>query len=110
MDGARELAQADLGPLGNNGNIFDTERCSALGHQYSVLDIVNVSDQAYFADVDLLKTGLNETSARVGIVVRELLLDLGEAQPIRDELVGINADLILARRTAKAGNVHNIGN
>jgi hypothetical protein len=71
---------------------------------------VNVSHQADFAKVELLEASFNKTPASIRIIVRELLLHLSEAQAIRNQLIGINADLIFAGGTTKAGNVNDIGN
>ena len=65
-------------------------------------------DQSDGAHVDLLQTLLDETSAGVHVVVGELLLDLGQAQAIGDEFVGIDAHLVFARGTAEAGHVDNV--
>ena len=62
-----------------------------------------------FAHVDLLQTLLDEAAAGVGVVVGELLLDLGEAQAVGDQFVGIDAHLIFARGAAEAGHVDDIG-
>ena len=70
----------------------------------------DVIDQPDFADVDLLQALLNETAAGIGVVVGELLLDLGEAQAVGDQFVGIDADLIFAGGAAEAGDVDDIGN
>ena len=43
------------------------------------------------------------------VVVGELLLDLGEAESVGDQLVGIDADLIFAGGTSEAGNIDDIG-
>ena len=39
----------------------------------------------------------------------QLLLDLPDAQTIRDQLVRIHADLILTRGPAETGNIHHVG-
>ena len=63
-----------------------------------------------FLNVDLLQAGFDKASARIGVVVGELLLHLPDAQPVGDELVGVHANLIFARRAAEAGNIHDVGN
>ena len=52
--------------------------------------------------------GLDEVAAAIHVVVGELLLHLRDAQPIGDQLVRIEANLIFARGAAEAGNIHNI--
>ena len=79
---AGELAQPDLRALRNHGNVFDAERRAVLGEDDGLLDVVNVIDQSDLADIDLLQALLNETAAGVGVVVGELLLDLGETQSV----------------------------
>ena len=110
MNRAAELAEADLGALRHHGNILHPQRRAALGHNHGVFDIGHVPDEPDFANVDLLQARLNEAAAGVDIVVGKLLLHLGKAQSVINQLVGIDANLILARRAAKAGNVHDVGN
>jgi hypothetical protein len=52
----------------------------------------------------------NKAAARINVVVGELLLHLTNAQSVGDELVGIDAHLVLAHRASEIGNVHNIRN
>ena len=68
--------------------------------------LVDQSDGAY---VDLLQTLLDEASSGVRVVVRELLLDLGQAQAISNQFVGVHTNLIFASRAAEAGHVDNVG-
>ena len=67
------------------------------------------SDQAHFPNVDLLQTGFDEAPAGIHVVVGELLLHLGEAEAVRDQFVGIDADLVFARGSAETGNVDDVG-
>ena len=69
-----------------------------------------VLDQAHFGDVDLLQAGFDKASAGVGVVVGELLLHLADAQSVGDQLVGVHANLIFARRAAEAGHIDDIRN
>ena len=71
---------------------------------------LDVSDQTHFADIDLLQAGLDKAAAGIDVVVGELLLHLGEAEPVSDQLVGIDANLVFARGAAEAGNVDDIRN
>src|SRR5713226_7248028 len=100
-----ELAEPDLRALRDNGNIPHAQRSASLGDDDCVFYILYVPDQANFADIDLLQAGFDEAAACVGVVVRELLLHLGEAQSVRDELIGIHTDLIFAGRTTETGNI-----
>ena len=56
------------------------------------------------------KPCFEETAAGVGVVVGELLLHLADAQPVRDQFVGIDAHLILARSAAETDHVHYVRN
>jgi hypothetical protein len=74
---AGELAQADFRALRNDGNVFYADRGAALGENDGLFDVVNFIDLSDFADIDLLQALLDETAAGIGVVVGELLLDLG---------------------------------
>ena len=43
------------------------------------------------------------------LLLRELLLHLGQAESVSDQLVRVDANLIFARGAAEAGNVDDIG-
>src|SRR5579863_6526709 len=107
MNRARELAEPDLRPLGHYGNIADAERSAILGREHCVFDIANGSHQSNFPDIDLLLARFDETAACVYIVVAELLLHLGDAETVGNQLRGIQTNLILARRAAKARHIDN---
>ena len=109
-NGAGELSQANFRALRDHGNILDMDRRTVLAQNDGVFDVLNVADQTHFTNVDLLRAGLHEAAAGVGIIVGELLLYLSEAEPVVDQLFGIDPNLILARGAAKTGNVHNVGN
>lgn len=110
MNGFRRLPQPDLGTLLDNGNVLDAQRGSVLGVNDSVLDVVNVADQAYFANINLLKALLDEAAAGIHVVVGELLLDLSQAEAIRNQLIGVYAYLIFTRGASETGDVDHIGN
>ncbi len=109
MNGSGKLAEPDLRALGNDGNVLHAERRAVLGEDDGLFDIVDAIDQADFAHVDLLQAFLDEAAAGVGVVVGELLLDLGQAQAIGDEFVGVNANLVFAGRAAEAGDIDDVG-
>src|SRR5487761_854852 len=83
--GAGELPEPYLRALRNHRDISDAERSAVLGENDGPLDVVNLIDLSDLADIDLLKAFLNETAAGVGIVVGELLFNLGEAQAVGDQ-------------------------
>ena len=105
-----ELAQANLWSLRDEGDVPHANRRAAFGQDNRALDVLHSSDEAHLAHVDLLQTGLDEAAAGIHVVVRELLLDLRQAQAISDQFIGINTHLILACRPAETGHVHNIRN
>ena len=109
VNGFADLAQADFGALHHRRNIPDGQRRAVFGGEHGLLDVLDVVEQAHRADVDLLQAGLDEAAAGVGVVGSELLLDLGEAEAVSDELLGIDLHLILAGGAAKAGNIDHVG-
>ena len=96
-----ELAQADHRALFDNADVPDANRSAIFGCDHGVRDVLNVAHQAHFAHVHLLQALLDKAAAAVGVVVGELLLHLGDAQPIIDELVGVEAHLVLAHRPSE---------
>ncbi len=50
-----------------------------------------------------------KAAAGVLIIVGELLLDLADGEAVCDELVGVDADLVLARGSSEAGDVDDAG-
>src|SRR5713226_768740 len=109
MNRPGELAQPDLWALRDDRDILHPQRSSAFGHDDRVRDVLYVPDQTHFPNIDLLQAGFDKAPARVGIVVCELLPHLGKAQSIRDQLIGINANLIFAGRTAETGDIDDVG-
>src|SRR6266852_4199290 len=109
MNRPGELAEPDLRALRDNGNIPHAQRSARLGDNDCVFYVLYIPDQADFADIDLLQTGFDEAATCIGVVVCELLLHLGEAQSVRDQFIGIHADLVFAGRTAETGNIDDIG-
>ena len=115
LPSSRWIARANwpsriFGPCANDGDILHAQRRAGLGNNHCVFDIPDVPYQAYFADIDLLEACFDEASARIRIVVGELLLHLGEAQSVGNQFIGVNANLIFAGGAAKARNINNIGN
>ena len=80
------------------------------GGNNGVANVLNVLNQAHFPNVDLLLARLDETAARICVVIGELLFHLADAQPIRDQLVRVEAHLILARGSAKGIDIHDARN
>src|SRR5579871_365009 len=109
MNRAGKLTEANFWTLRNGGDVFDSNRSAALGSDHGFLNIVDTIHKPYFADVDLLQAFLNEASASIGIVIRELLLDLGKTQAVRDQLVRVEANLVLPGRATEAGHVNYVG-
>ena len=107
-NGASELTQPYLGTLRHGGNVADVQRRSILRLDHGVGDVAHVGHHAHFAHIHLLQPGLDEAAAGVGVIVRQLLFHLADAEPVSDQLVRIDAHLILARRAAEAGHVHHV--
>ena len=101
-----KLAQPDLRALRYDGNVFHPKRRAALGCNDRVLDVLEVLDQTHFPDIDLLQPGFDEAAARIGVVIGELLLHLGDAEPVGDQFVRIEADLIFTRGAAEGVDIH----
>src|ERR1700722_5046211 len=103
------LSQTNARALGYGGDVFHAKGGTVFRGEDGLLDVLDVAEQAHDADIDLLQAGFDEATAGVGVVVSELLLDLGDAQAMGDEGVGIDADLIFAGNAAEAGDVNNGG-
>ena len=73
-----------------------------------VVRTVYVADQPNLPNIYLLQAGFDEAAAGIDVVIGELLLHLGQTQPIRDQLIRVDPYLILARRTAEGGHIHDI--
>src|SRR5215469_9290403 len=108
MNRPRELAETSLRALRYNRNVLNAQRRAAFGHDDGVLDVADVLDEPYFTDIDLLQTCFDEAAAGVGVVSDELLFHLREAKSIGDQLIGVHANLIFARGSAKTRHVHDI--
>ena len=78
--------------------------------KHGLLDVVHVAEEPERANVHLLHADFDEAAAGIDVVVGELLLHLADAQSVRDQLVRVDAHLVLAHRAAEVGNVHHIGN
>ena len=104
------MAQPDFGALGHFRDVFHPQRGSGLGLQDCLLDVADASEESQRADVHLLHALFYEAAAGIDVVIGELLLHLADAQPVRDQLVRIDAHLILAHGTAEIGNVYHVGN
>src|SRR5579864_565481 len=99
MNRSRKLAKPNLRSLRYDPNVLYTYWRPGFRQNHRVFDVLNVPDQADFANIDLLQARLDETAARIAIVVGELLLHLGKAQPVGDQLVRIHALLVYAPAT-----------
>ena len=70
---------------------------------------MNTSEEADLTDVDLLLALFDEVAAGIDVVVGDLLLHLADGEAVGDEFVGIDANLILACDTPKAGDIDHAG-
>ena len=107
--GFADLAEANLRPLRDGGNVLDLDGRAVLGLDDGVLDVLHAGEEADRLHVDLLRALLDEAAAAVGVVVGDLLLDLADAQPIRDQLLRVELDLVLLGRPAEAGDIDHAG-
>src|SRR5271157_166898 len=110
MDRPAELAEADLGTLGNDGDVLYANGCAVLRCDDRVLDVLYVTHQSDGAHVDLLHPCLDKAAARVDVVVGELLLHLADGEAVGNKLIRVDAHLVFARGGAKDRHVDNIRN
>src|SRR5215469_17510356 len=101
MNGLADLSEPDLRSLGDHRDIFYPYCGAPLGFENGCSDVLHVPHEPYFANVDLLRPLFYKAASPIRIGVRQLLLDLSQAQTVRHQLVGIDADLIFPRDTAK---------
>ena len=73
---------------------------------HGVLDVLHAGVEAQRLHIDLLRALLDKAAAAVGVVVGDLLLHLADAQPVGDQLLRIELDLVLLGRPAEARNIH----
>ena len=83
MNGLADLAQADLRPLHDRGDILDPQRRSIGRLENGLLNVLDIAKQSDLADVDLLLALLDKAAAGIDVVVGELLLHLADAQARR---------------------------
>ena len=86
----------------NFRNILDPYRCTGLRLDQRIFNLLHIFIKTLCLHIDLLRAGNDKAASGIGVVDLKLLLDLGNAQPIADELVGIETDLIFLRRAAEA--------
>ena len=72
-------------------------------------NVPRVAEQTDFADVDLLRAGLDKAAAGVDVVVGKRLFDLADAEAVGDQLVGIDRNLIFARNAPETRDIHHVG-
>src|SRR5580658_6602189 len=102
------LTQTNLRTLRDHANVFDTKCRSVLRLDYGLLDIHHVSDQSHGTHIDLLRSLLDKTPARIRVGVGKLLFQLRQTQAVGDQFVGIYSNLIFARDTTERRIVHDI--
>ena len=108
MDRLADLTKTNLRPLRDYRHVLDANRSAVLRFDDGLFDVVDVLDQPHSAHINLLRALFDEASAAVGIAVGELLLHLRQTQTVGNQLVGVDANLILRRDAAKGGVVHHI--
>ena len=80
MRRAADLAQANLGPLRDGGDVLDADGRAILRLDDGVFDVLHAGVEAQRLHIDLLRALLDEAAAAVGVVVGDLLLDLADAK------------------------------
>ena len=85
----------------NSADVANAHRNAGLRLQHGTANVAGVFDQAYCADVDRLLSPLDETAARVYVVIGQRLLYLADAQPIRDQLRRLDIHLVFAGGSAE---------
>src|SRR5262249_18066460 len=101
VNGLPELSEPNLRSLSDYREVLDAQAGAVLRFQECVFNVLDRPDEADLPHVDLLSALLGEAAAGVGVVVGQLLFDVGQAQPIRDQLFGIDANLILTRHPSE---------
>src|ERR1700691_2471571 len=113
-DAVRTMIGSGHAPQPNSRAPFDdrdilyANRSAVRGRKHGVLDVLHVLEKSERAHVELLRALSHEAAAGVHVVDGQLLLDLSDAQSISDELIGVDAHLILARGAAKVAHVHDV--
>ena len=108
--GLGDLAQPYLGSLVDFRNILDADWCSAGCLDQGIFNLLDIFIKALCLHIDLLRACDDEASTGIGVVVLELLLDLGNAEAVANQLLRIEPDLIFLCDSTKAGDVDNTGN
>ena len=93
MDGFAELAETNLRAFLDRRDVFDPHGGAVLARDDGSLDVSDCFHLTDGAHVDLLQSCLDEASAAVHVVVRELLFDLAQADAISDQLVRVDPHL-----------------
>src|SRR5271166_1705219 len=101
MDRLANLPETNLGPLRDHGHVFYSYGGAVLRLDHGLFDITDVLDQAHGAHIDRLRSLFNETAAGVGVAVGELLLNLRQAETVRDQLLRVHANLVFLRNPAE---------
>ncbi len=106
MNGSADLAKANLGTLRDGRDVLDLHGRAVRRFDDGVFNVLHAGKQARGLHIDLLRSLLDEAAAAVGIVGRDLLLDLPNAQAVRDQLLRIELDLVLLGGPAEARHIH----
>ena len=83
---------------------------SIRSRQYGILNILHISVKSECTDVQLLQALFDEAAAGVHVVNGQLVLNLADAQAVRDELVRVDTHLIFARGATEVAHVHDVRN
>src|ERR1700691_2326243 len=108
--GSGHVPQPNSGAPLDDRNVLYANRSPIRSRQHGVLDILHTAVKSECADVQLLQALFDEAAAGVHVVDGQLVLYLADAQAVRDELIGVDAPLIFARRATEVAHVHDVRN
>src|SRR5579862_9900661 len=100
-EGLAELPEAHLWSLHDVAKIADADRRAILHLDDGGGDVVGRLHESDSADVESLLAALDESAAGVDVVGDQRLLNLRQRETVRDDLAGIELNLIFARGSAE---------
>src|SRR5260370_41349673 len=69
MDGSAVLAEPDLGPLLDDGDVFHAQCRPGLRLDQGILNLLNIGEEADSLHIDLLRAGNDKAPTGIGIIV-----------------------------------------
>ena len=108
-NGLADLAQLDLGAFDHRRDIANPHRRAVLDRDDGCADVVDRLHQAHGAHIERLLAPFDVAAAAVHVIGSQRLLDVGQRQSIRHQLVGIELNLVLLGLAAEAGDRSDVG-